>query len=347
MPIYEGCRLEGVRVIDVRHEQAAAHAAEAWGRMRRACGVAVVDGGPWRHRHGHGGRERLRGPGAARRRRRSTPARPGRARRTAGVRPALAVQADHEVGGSLPSTPSGFRSTSRSRSGTRCAAARPGVPRAADGHPLRRGGRRRASAPSRADARAAGDSERSRGRRPPVAAERPAMIAGTGVWWDGAAEALSALADARGDPRLPERLGPWLATSRPSSSSSSTHAASRSRRRTSSASSAPRSTSGSATGGFGARRRSSTSTLIPASSAGTASPTWHRGRLPPSSSSALAARCAPRPVATPGSQALLDRRAGVVGRAPPRDRVRQRPAQPLPPRRRARSGARAGHGRDR
>ena len=28
MPIYEGCRLEGVRVLDVRHEQAAAHAAE-------------------------------------------------------------------------------------------------------------------------------------------------------------------------------------------------------------------------------------------------------------------------------------------------------------------------------
>ena len=46
MPIYEGCRLEGVRVLDVRHEQAAAHAAEAWGRMRRACGVAIVTAGP-------------------------------------------------------------------------------------------------------------------------------------------------------------------------------------------------------------------------------------------------------------------------------------------------------------
>ncbi|MGI8421010.1 MAG: thiamine pyrophosphate-binding protein [Gaiellaceae bacterium] len=46
MPIYEGCRLEGVRVLDVRHEQAAAHAAEAWGRINRACGVAVVTAGP-------------------------------------------------------------------------------------------------------------------------------------------------------------------------------------------------------------------------------------------------------------------------------------------------------------
>jgi len=46
MPIYEGCRHEGVRVVDVRHEQAAAHAAEAYGRMRRHAGVAVVTAGP-------------------------------------------------------------------------------------------------------------------------------------------------------------------------------------------------------------------------------------------------------------------------------------------------------------
>jgi acetolactate synthase-1/2/3 large subunit len=46
MPIYEGCRLEGLRVIDTRHEQAAAHAAEAWGRVKRACGVAVATAGP-------------------------------------------------------------------------------------------------------------------------------------------------------------------------------------------------------------------------------------------------------------------------------------------------------------
>ena len=46
MPIYEGCRLEGLRVVDVRHEQAAAHAAEAWGRVKRGCGVAVVTAGP-------------------------------------------------------------------------------------------------------------------------------------------------------------------------------------------------------------------------------------------------------------------------------------------------------------
>ena len=46
MPIYEGCRHEGVRVVDVRHEQSAAHAAEAWGRVRREAGVALVTAGP-------------------------------------------------------------------------------------------------------------------------------------------------------------------------------------------------------------------------------------------------------------------------------------------------------------
>lgn len=46
MPIYEGCRLEQIRVVDVRHEQAAGHAAEAWGRINRSCGVALVTAGP-------------------------------------------------------------------------------------------------------------------------------------------------------------------------------------------------------------------------------------------------------------------------------------------------------------
>ncbi len=46
LPIYEGCRLEGIRIVDVRHEQSAAHAAEAWGRVRRSAGVAVVTAGP-------------------------------------------------------------------------------------------------------------------------------------------------------------------------------------------------------------------------------------------------------------------------------------------------------------
>jgi acetolactate synthase-1/2/3 large subunit len=44
--IYDGCIDEGIRVIDVRHEQAAAHAADAWGRITGTPGVAVVTAGP-------------------------------------------------------------------------------------------------------------------------------------------------------------------------------------------------------------------------------------------------------------------------------------------------------------
>jgi acetolactate synthase I/II/III large subunit len=40
------CLDEGIRVIDVRHEQAAAHAADAWTRVTGKPGVAVVTAGP-------------------------------------------------------------------------------------------------------------------------------------------------------------------------------------------------------------------------------------------------------------------------------------------------------------
>jgi acetolactate synthase-1/2/3 large subunit len=47
MPIYEGCLDEGIRIIDVRHEQAAAHAADAWSRLNPGkIGVAIVTAGP-------------------------------------------------------------------------------------------------------------------------------------------------------------------------------------------------------------------------------------------------------------------------------------------------------------
>src|SRR6266545_7062418 len=45
-PIYAGCVEEGVRIVDTRHEQAAAHAADAWARLTRGVGVAIVTAGP-------------------------------------------------------------------------------------------------------------------------------------------------------------------------------------------------------------------------------------------------------------------------------------------------------------
>jgi len=44
--IYDACIDEGIKVIDVRHEQSAGHAAEGWSRATRKCGVAVVTAGP-------------------------------------------------------------------------------------------------------------------------------------------------------------------------------------------------------------------------------------------------------------------------------------------------------------
>jgi acetolactate synthase-1/2/3 large subunit len=46
MPIYDGCLDEGIGVIDVRHEQTAAHAADGWARVTGRPGVAVVTAGP-------------------------------------------------------------------------------------------------------------------------------------------------------------------------------------------------------------------------------------------------------------------------------------------------------------
>ena len=45
-PIYAACVEEGISVIDLRHEQAAAHAADAYARLTRGLGVAVVTAGP-------------------------------------------------------------------------------------------------------------------------------------------------------------------------------------------------------------------------------------------------------------------------------------------------------------
>ncbi len=45
-PIYDGCVDEGIRIVDFRHEQAAAHAADGWARVTGKLGVAAVTAGP-------------------------------------------------------------------------------------------------------------------------------------------------------------------------------------------------------------------------------------------------------------------------------------------------------------
>jgi acetolactate synthase I/II/III large subunit len=47
MPLYDGCIDEGIRIVDVRHEQAAVHAADAWARCNPGkIGVAAITAGP-------------------------------------------------------------------------------------------------------------------------------------------------------------------------------------------------------------------------------------------------------------------------------------------------------------
>jgi len=47
MPIYDGCIDEGIKIVDVRHEQAAVHAADSWARCNPGkIGVAAVTAGP-------------------------------------------------------------------------------------------------------------------------------------------------------------------------------------------------------------------------------------------------------------------------------------------------------------
>jgi acetolactate synthase-1/2/3 large subunit len=45
-PIYDGCRERGIDIIDVRHEQTAAFAAEGWAKVTREPGVCALTAGP-------------------------------------------------------------------------------------------------------------------------------------------------------------------------------------------------------------------------------------------------------------------------------------------------------------
>ncbi|HXC23838.1 MAG TPA: acetolactate synthase [Solirubrobacteraceae bacterium] len=44
--IYDGCREEGIEIVDVRHEQTAAFAAEGWAKITREPGVCALTAGP-------------------------------------------------------------------------------------------------------------------------------------------------------------------------------------------------------------------------------------------------------------------------------------------------------------
>ena len=45
-PIFDGCKQDDIRIVDVRHEQNAAFAAEGWARLTRSLGVTAITAGP-------------------------------------------------------------------------------------------------------------------------------------------------------------------------------------------------------------------------------------------------------------------------------------------------------------
>ncbi len=200
MPVYEGCRHEGVRIVDVRHEQSAAHAAEAWGRVRRSCGVALVTAGP------------------------------GVTGTVTAVAACLAAQTPLVViGGARPLAQSEwgalqeFDQLSLMKPITKWAAVCPSTDRIQEyvaiafRHALAppRGpvylelpadllfedAPPAAVGPQRASPRAYGDPrEVMKAADLLTHAERPAVVAGSGIWWDGAAKQLASFAENGGLP---------------------------------------------------------------------------------------------------------------------------------------------------
>ena len=191
-------------MLDVRHEQAAAHAAEAWGRVNRACGVALVTSGPG-----------VTGvvTAVANCKVAQTPLVV-----IGGARPL--VQAEQGALQELDQL-SIFRPITKWAAICTHAERVPDLVSTAFRHALAppRGPvylelpmdvlfadaeEERPAAPSRSDARAFGDpNEMMKAADLLTNAERPAVIAGSGIWWDGAWKQLAAFAE---NGRLPVYL---------------------------------------------------------------------------------------------------------------------------------------------
>jgi acetolactate synthase-1/2/3 large subunit len=208
MPVYEGCRLEGIRVLDVRHEQSAAHAAEAYGRVRRSAGVAVVTAGP-------GVTGTVTAVASA-----SIAQVPLVV--VGGARPLVqaeqgALQELDQLALMRPVTKWAAVCAHTARipeyvaTAFRQALAPPRGPVYLE-LPMdvlfEEAEPDRAPGPSRTEVRAAPDPDAiQRAASLLAAAERPAIVAGSGVWWDDAAEALERLATALQAPVFPNGSG--------------------------------------------------------------------------------------------------------------------------------------------
>jgi len=202
-PIYAGCVEEGIRLIDTRHEQAAAHAADAWARLTRGVGVAIVTAGP-------GVTDAVTGVANA---------------FSAGVPLLLlggAAPTFNQGRGALQEMPQTQLFAGISKWSDRvpspeliptylakafrvARAGRPGPVFLELPWDVLSNGAEEALADAqtsyRTDARSPGDPAKVEAALALLAgAERPVVLAGSSIWWDGAWEALRALADLTGVP---------------------------------------------------------------------------------------------------------------------------------------------------
>ena len=202
-PIYAGCVEEGLRLVDTRHEQAAAHAADAWARLTRGAGVAVVTAGP-------GVTDAVTGVANACSANVPLVLLGGAAPTFNLGRGALQEMPQVPLFSSITKwadrVPSPELVPSFLAKAFRVArAGRPGpvflelpwdvLSNGADAALCEQQGR------YRSDARSPGDPAQVEAALALLgAAARPVILAGSSVWWDGAWEALAALADATGAP---------------------------------------------------------------------------------------------------------------------------------------------------
>ena len=218
LPIYDACLRHGIRIVDVRHEQAAAHAADAWARLTRGLGVAVV----------------VPGPGV-------TDAVTGVANAHAARSPLLLIGGGSPLGLKGRGALQEMDQVSLLAPITKGAWAVP-EPRLIAEYLARAVDVALSGQPgpvfveiavdllmSTVDERDAPFPPPGPRRRPEpapeavervaallAAAERPAIVAGSGVYWDGAWDALAGLAERRGAARVHERHGTGVPPARSS-----------------------------------------------------------------------------------------------------------------------------------
>ena len=199
--IYDGCREEGIEIVDVRHESTAAFAAEGWAKVTREPGVCALTAGPGRDE-----RDERDGLGAGQ------PLADGRARRP---RAGAALGAGLAAGDRPRAVRAAADASSRRR--RESTAEIPGLVDEAFAAALRAARRARRSwtsrwttcswrraepedAPSRRGRRGAsrGAPTARRSNAPPsccAGAERPVIMAGTDLYWGHGEQALLELAE--------------------------------------------------------------------------------------------------------------------------------------------------------